>query len=456
MKKYAILAAASLVSATAAFAQTQNGNITGVITDASGAAVPGATVTVTNLSTGAVRTVVTDGAGVYDVEQLPPQSYKLSISAPGFAPSETRAFAVAVGSSNKVNAQLSVQESSEKIDVSANNLGGINLENAEQSQVIDSVQVTELPTETRNPYDFVTLSGNASADSSATPRGVGVNLAGSRSASTEILLDGVENTYLFSVNVATPVPVDAVQEYRVLTSNYGPEYGRASGGVVNVVTKSGTNAFHGAAWEFYRPSTFASQATYLKAQGAAQHRFVRNEFGGVIGGPIVKDKLFFFGGNEWTRVRSSNLLYYYVPTQQFISMSNANTQGFFKQYGTLTGTAVGAPLTLGQIGGGTGAISSAFATDRTALERLNVGFTDSTPIFQQVAVTAAQDAGGGLPQNTYNSIGRLDFNLSNSTQMYARYVLFNEATPVGSNNVSPYAGYNTSFTQTAQDLSTLR
>ncbi|ADW70745.1 TonB-dependent receptor domain-containing protein [Granulicella tundricola] len=453
MKKVLGLLAVSLVCTAMGLGQSQNGNVAGTVTDPSGAVVAGATVTVINVATGATRTTVTTGAGAYNIEGLPPQDYKVTVTAPGFGTTSTNTFNISVGSSNTVNAKLSVDATNVQVEVAANSLAGINLENAENSQVVNTQQLLELPTEGRTPYAFVVLSGNAAADPSATSRGVGVNLGGARSASTEILLDGIENTSLFSVGVATFVPVDSVQEYRIVTSNYGPEYGRASGGVVNVITKAGTNAFHGTAYEFFRPSTFASNSYYNNANAIPQHRFDRNNFGFAVGGPIVHDKLFFFNNTEWTRVRSSNVTQFYIPTSQFIAASASSTQAFFQQFGTVSGTPTGKILTLGQIGGAAGSVSSAFATDRAALELAKPGtFNDSTPILQQVNVTVPADAGGGVPQNTYNIVGRLDFNLSDRTQMYGRYVLYNSVTPSGTGNVSPYAGYSTGTTTKSQNL----
>ncbi len=434
-------------------AQSQNGSVTGVITDSSGAVIANATVTVISAATGAQREATTTGSGDYNIQGLPPQDYKITVTAPGFATTTTEVFNVSVGSANTVNAKLSVQASDVSVDVAANSLAGINLENAENSQVVNTTQILELPSQSRNPYDFVALSGSVSADPSATSRGVGVNIGGARSASTEILLDGIENTYLFSVNVATTVPVDSVQEYRVITSNYGPEYGRASGGVVNVITKSGTNAYHGTAYEFYRPSTFVSNSYYNNANQIPQHRFDRNNFGFSVGGPLKRDKLFFFNNTEWLRVRSSNVTQFYIPTAQFIAASNANTKAFFNQFGAVSGVPTGKLLTLGQIGGAPGYVSQAFANDRATLEAAQpTVFNDAFPVLQQVNVTVPADAGGGIPQNTYNIDGRVDFNLSQRTQMYGRYVLYNSVTPVGTGNVSPYAGYSTNTSFKAQNL----
>ena len=151
------------------------------------------------------------------MEGLQPQDYKVSVTATGFGKSETT-INVSVGSSNTVNVKLAVGDTTTVIDVAANSVAGINLENGELSQVISTNQLLELPTETRNPYALTALSGSVSSDPSAASRGVGFNINGSRSASTEILLDGTENTYLFSVSVATVVPLDAVQEFRIITA----------------------------------------------------------------------------------------------------------------------------------------------------------------------------------------------------------------------------------------------
>lgn len=434
-----------------AFGQSQNGSISGVVTDATGAVVANASVTVTNIATGGVRSTVTTGSGDYSIQGLPPQDYKVVVTSAGFGTS-TANLNVSVGSANTVNVKLAASGGDVSVDVAANSLAGVNLENAENSQVVSTQQILELPTETRNPYALVSLSGSVSADPSAANRGVGVNISGARSASTEILLNGIENTQLFSVGVATTVPLDAVQEFRVITSNYGPEYGRASGGVVNVVTKSGTNGIHGSAYEFYRPSTFASGSYFNNANGIPQHRFVRNNFGYSVGGPIIKDKLFAFSSTEWLRVRSSNVIQYLIPTSQFIAASNANTVNFFKAFGTVSATPTGKILTLGQIGGAPGSVSSAFAADRTALETTAPGtFNDNFPVLQQVNVTVPIDAGGGAPQNTYNTIGRVDFNMTEKTQMYGQYVRYSFATPLGGGNNSPYAGYSTAQTTLAQN-----
>ncbi|MDP9050228.1 MAG: TonB-dependent receptor [Acidobacteriota bacterium] len=456
------LAVTAVMCSAPAWGQSQNGSISGTVTDSTGAVIAGAKVVATNLATGSARSTETSSSGDYTIQQLPPQNYKVTVSAAGFGVSSAT-LTVSVGSANTVNLKVSVSNAEVTVEVAANSLAGINLENSENSQVVDTTSITEFPAETRSPYAFVAVSGSISADPSAASRGVGFNIGGARSASTEILLNGLENTYLFSVSPAAQVPIDSVQEYRILTSNYGPEYGRASGGVVNLVTKSGTNSIHGTAYEFYRPSTFAANSYNNNSNGIPQHRFVRNVFGYSIGLPIIHDKLFAFSNTEWLRVRSSNVTQFYIPTPSFIGMTNANTKAFFTAFGAISGTPTGKILTLGQIGAcpvGTAnctppsnAVSSAFYTDKNAMEALpgNI-FTDSTPILEQVNVTTPADAGAGTPVNQYNTLDRVDFNPTDKTQMYAQYVLQNAVNPLGAGNVSPYAGYSTAPSYKAQDL----
>ena len=139
----------------------------------------------------------------------------------------------------------------------------------------------------------------------STTRGVGFNINGQRSTGTEILLDGVENISVFGDGIGTAIPLDAVQEYRVSTSNFEAQFGRASGGVVNVSTKSGTNSFHGNAWEYNRLAAYTANTVTNAQEGIPKGGYTRNQFGFMAGGPIKKDKFFLFGGAEWIRVRSA-------------------------------------------------------------------------------------------------------------------------------------------------------
>jgi Carboxypeptidase regulatory-like domain/TonB dependent receptor len=427
-----ILCLAALVSRADA---QETGQIAGTVTDPSGAVVSGATLTAKNLGTNAARTAVANSAGSYVFTNLEPAVYEVSTKAANF--SETRIkVEVTVGGHATANLQFSISGETTSVEVSAAGGAQVNTQTQELSQVVDQQQLSQLPSLTRNPYDFVALSGNVSAgDNTSTGAtqntsqyGVGYSMNGQRSSGTEILLDGVENVAVFGDGVGITVPLDSVQEYRIATSNFEPQYGRASGGVVNVVTKSGTNAFHGSAWEFNRLSAYTANTVTNAQQGLPKGKYTRNQFGAAIGGPIVKDKLFFFGAVEFVRVRSAANLTAAVPTPQFLALTAPNVQSYFSTYAGNNNFNFLSTTTNAQLGsGGVPAIA---------------GIPANTPVFGTVAYSAPQNAGGSVPQNTYNVVGRVDYNLSERTQAFFRYVNYNENDLSGANFASVYSQYN--------------
>lgn len=417
-------------------AQVESGQITGTVTDQSGAVIPNATVTVTRVSTGATRTVATLGNGSYVVVGLEPGIYQVSVKAGNFKPFSARV-EVTVGGNVRADAQLSVDRTITEVQVLAEGGAAINTQTQELSQVIGTTQMAELPSLTRNPYDFVELSGNVSAGDStsnssssvsnqgqnSTGRGVGYAVNGQRESGTEILLDGVENTNIFSLNVAQEVPMDAVQEYSVITNNFAAEYGRASGGVVNVTTKAGSNDFHGSAWEFNRLSAYTANTYEDAVNGTPKGDYTRNQFGYLIGGPIVRNKLFFMTSTEWTRVRSQTTESELIPTPEFLSYTAADTQAYFTDFGstpypivsTLAQSDLGISLT---------------------------GVPADTPILGQVNFKTNADAGGDFPQNSYTLIARSDYDLGQNTQMFFRYARENIDQFSGAEFYSPYPQYD--------------
>ena len=352
-----------------------------------------------------------------------------------------------VASKVTVDTRLTVGSESTTVEVSAS-LGGsqTNTQTQELSQIINSTQVSQMPSLTRNAYDFVALAGNVSAGDSTNSgdsrnpsggnnqngfnRGVGFNINGQRSSGTEILLDGVENVSIYTSTVGVYIPQDATQEFRVQTSNYEPQYGRASGGIVNVTTKSGTNGFHGNVWEFNRLSAYTANTVLNAQQGLPKGNYTRNQFGFGVGGPILKDKLFFFGSTEWIRVRSRAISTAAVPTPQFLALSAANTQDFFNAY--------------------SGGKTFNFNRTYTAGELGIAGVPASTPAFGIVGYPAAVNSGGSVPQNTYNIVGRVDYNLSDRTRMFFRYANYHEIDESGAVFASPYNQYNVGAANKAQ------
>jgi hypothetical protein len=413
------------------------GQILGTVTDPTGAVVPNATIAVKNLGTNAVRNVTSSSAGAYVVPGLLPAEYEVTVTGAGFHPSSTRV-EVTVAAKVTVDVKLSVTQEETSIEVTAAGGAQANTQTQELSQIVNATEVAQMPSLTRNPYDFVALAGNVSAGDStnsgdsrnasngnsqnATTRGVGFNINGQRSSGTEILLDGVENISVFADDVGVYIPQDATQEFRVQTSNYEPQYGRASGGIVNVATKSGTNQFHGVVWEFNRLSAYTANTVLNAQQGLPKGKYTRNQFGFAVGGPILKDKLFFFGSTEWIRVRSSAISTAAVPTPQFLALTAPNTQAFFSQYG----------------GGKTFNFTNTYTAGQLGI----AGVPATTPAFGIVPYAAAINTGGSLPQNTYNVVGRFDYNMSDRTQIFFRYANYNEADESGSAFASPYNQYN--------------
>jgi outer membrane receptor protein involved in Fe transport len=413
-------------------AQTETGQITGTVTDPSGAAVANAKVTVRSVGTGTTRTVSSSTDGGYNVTNLLPGEYTISVETPGFTKSERR-MTVAVGTRVGQDFRLDVASASATVEVSES-VTQVNTETQTLSTVVTQEQIRELPNLTRNPYQFVALAGNIS-DAGMGTRGAGFAINGQRESSTNILLDGASNNDEFAGNIGQQVPLDAVQEFSVLTSNFTAEYGRASGGVVNVVTKAGSNEFHGTAYEFNRVSGLSSNSFQNNANGVDKSVFTRNQFGYSVGGPIIRNKLFFFSSTEWTRVRSAATGFAWTPTADLIAQTPSNTRDFFQAYGQLRPSA----SIIGNIS--RNGLTSLLGSDPCA----GLGCASlpgSLPLFNHVAYSVPTDSGGGAPQNTYTTVNRVDYNLSDQTQLYGRYALFNSTNPPGVVSSSPYDNFD--------------
>jgi outer membrane receptor protein involved in Fe transport len=392
-------------------AQVEDGQIAGTVRDQSGAVIPGASVTATNVATGAQRKTQSSETGAYLLTGLAPSIYQIAVSAASLK-TFTATAEVTVGGHVTVDANLSVRSDITEVRVQGEGGIAVNTQTQELSQVVDTRQLSELPSLTRNPYDFVVLSGNVSNGDNTTAnmasgqnlstRGVGFAINGQRESGTEVLLDGVENITVFNDWVGQQIPIDSVQEYSVVTNNFAAQYGRASGGVVNLTTKSGTNAIHGGGWEFNRLSAYTANTYNNVANGQPKGLYTRNQFGFMLGGPIKKDKLFFFTSTEWTRVRSSAAESALIPTPQFLSLTAPSVQAYYAAFGS---TPYAITNTL----------------DQSALGVSLTGVPAATPILGQVNFNADADAGGDFPQNTYSLIGRVDYDLSQNTEMFFRY-----------------------------------
>lgn len=461
------LLAALLFTYRPAWSQAEAGSINGTVTDSTGAVIPGANVTAKNVATGASRTVQTGGAGGYLIPGLGPGIYEVTVTSQNFA-SFTSRVEVTVGGKVTLDAQLSVSGKTTTVEVVGAGGAVVNTQTQELSQIVNTVQMEALPSLTRNAYDFVALSGNISsgdatsnvgapsnsgADSgeSINGRGVGYSLNGQRESGTEILLDGVENIAIFTQSVGEQVPIDSVQEYSVITNNYSPEYGRASGGVVNVASKSGTNEIHGSAWEFNRLSAYTANTYENYVNDIPKGKYTRNQFGYAAGGPIIKNKLFIFESTEWTRVRSAASETEEVFDPTFTALLPENAASYFSAFAT-GALPSSATVTAGQLAAAKSPLIVCPIGGTACNLKTGTAVKSTQPIFDVIHFTAPFDAGGDVPQNTYRLLGRVDYNLSDKTQMFFRAGRESLNEFPGSVSFSPYPQYDVGAVETNQSF----
>jgi outer membrane receptor protein involved in Fe transport len=444
------LLALLMIFSLSAFAQFEKATISGTVTDTTGAAVVGAEVKATSVNTGTVRTATTNDSGLFTLTNMAPDTYEVTASHAGFAEFK-QSLTVSPGGHSTIDAKLEVRATGETVEVVAGGSTQVETQTSSISQTVSTYQVSQLPSLTRDPYDFVQTMGNVNQDSASGSggsdqivRGAGVSINGQRSASTDALLDGAENVDLYTTKVGQSVPLDSVAEFSVTSNNFSAEYGRASGGVINVVTKSGTNQLHGGAYEFNRVSKLTSNDYDDNARGIAKAKYTRNQFGFSIGGPAIKNKLFFFSNLEWTRVRSAANQLLVIPDPAFIAASVPATQAYFAGFSARPGLKVTqvfpastAPATVN---------SSAMYTSYTTANGGN------NPLFDLVNYQSPGDSGGGGPQNTLNMVHKVDFTMNDKTSMYVRYANFNLKEIAGFVNNSPYKGFDTGQTELNQNL----
>ena len=319
----------SILCTAAASAQTYRGSIHGVVTDPSGAVVVGATVTAKNISNGASRTITTADDGGYVIPELEAGEYTIEAKSTGFKIVTYRAF-VEVGLDTTVNVRLAIG-GSDTIEVTAA-APLVDTERDVLGEVVDNRMVEELPLNGRDFGKLVALVPGVTVEGSGvagTEKGFGqFNINGNRDRSNNYTLDGTDNndpwfnnSALNQVGIsgapATLLPIDAIQEFNV-QSQFAAEYGRNSGSVVNILTKSGTNQFHGTAYEYNRDSFFDAR-NFFNVTPDDQTLFINNQFGGSIGGPVIKDKTFFFAAYEGQRERVGSDFVFQVPTQAEIA-----------------------------------------------------------------------------------------------------------------------------------------
>ncbi len=341
------LAACFLTAAAPAFAQNAAlGSIAGIVRDNAGAVVPSATVVVTNSGTGSSRTLTTDSDGHYTATFLQPGTYEVILSATGFGKIDQKNVSVTVGSTNTVDATLPNASVSTDVIVTTDNIL-IDTDKTQSSQTIDQQLVTNLPVNGRRWDDFVLLTPNVAPDGNS---GL-ISYRGISGIYNTNLVDGANNQQAFfseargrSVGAPYVYPLDAIQEFESSVSAYSAELGQSAGGVVNAITKSGTNQFHGDLFEYYRTPGFNALDPLNKFQGRlpggnplllVQPVKVQHQFGASVGGPILRDKLFFHATYDgYRRVNPITYLSTYNTSTTSISQLAGLCDGRTSQFVT--------------------------------------------------------------------------------------------------------------------------
>jgi hypothetical protein len=336
-------------------AQSVQGVVTGTVTDTSGAVVPKASITLTNLGTQVAQELQAGVDGAYRFPLVPPGTYKLTVEASGFTTKEVKGIVVDASTTVPVNVTLSVATAQAVVEVAEQEVL-VQTATADLATTINERMIESIPLLTRNVYDLAFAAASVTQGMNMNP-----SAGGARESGTGYLLNGAENNDNFSeggINV-TP-PLESVHEFTLLTNNMNAQYGRAAGAVVSAAQKSGTNTFHGVVYEFNRNRSFNASDFFANRAASPKPKYIRNQYGGEIDGPIVKDKTFFSFAFDRLDLRTGGDLVSQVPTSSELAAMTANdgplAQQILQQYPPLTSDvpcpaeAVNAPHAIGHIG----------------------------------------------------------------------------------------------------------
>lgn len=309
----AIYTLALLLQTGSLAAQVAPSQILGAVTDSSGAFVAGAQVTLTSADRGFSNRTQTATDGYFAFSNLLPGSYRLEVTQTGFRPFTQSGIAAIAAKSVRADVTLVVGNASEAVTVSAD-ASLLDANSQEVGQTIDNRRVVGLPLNGRSYLELATLAPNAVPLATGTRQGTGFVLGGSRFNSNNLMVDGIDNNTVFFNRDAVRPSVESIQEFRVITNSPSAEYGRNMGGVLTVITRSGGNQFHGSLFEFHRNN-------HLNARNAFSSQpspfFVRNQYGASLGGPVLKNRAFFFGNFEKLKQRESGVANLSVPPEEF-------------------------------------------------------------------------------------------------------------------------------------------
>ena len=316
----AVLVSSLLLLSAAAHAQSYSGSIRGTVIDPSGSAIVGASVTLRNIGSNATSQTTTTDIGAFSFPNVNVGTYEVTVKAPNFKEFVARSVDVHVSTATEINAKLELGSTSEIVTVEATDVQ-VQTTSAEVGAVIEGTQVRELPLNGRNFMALTQLQPGVSANNNFNAKDKGLqggsdfSVNGNPSTNNLFLIDGVNNNDVGSNRTILIYPsVDAVAEFKMLTNSYGPEYGQASGAIISITTRTGTNAFHGGVFYEGRNDALNAAGFIANSQNQPKASLRRNDWGYFVGGPVIKDKLFFWFNEEWNRDIRGQLISNCVPT----------------------------------------------------------------------------------------------------------------------------------------------
>jgi hypothetical protein len=319
VRVFAAMLAAVLFIPQHTFAQFESAAVLGTVRDASGSTVAGAKITLTSTQTGVVQSTVTDSEGNYVFPSARIGTYTVSGQAAGFKTAEANQFTLTVNARQRVDLTLEVGQVTERVTVEGA-ATPLETDTSSRGTVVSTQQIVNLPLNGRSYADLALLAPGVRKSAISTSRDASFNVNGMRSSLNNFIVDGVDNNSYgtsnqgFSNQVVQLSP-DAVQEFRIETTNYSAEFGRAGGGIINATIRSGTNQFHGSAWNFLR-NTSLNATGFFKPVNNEKPVFIQNQFGATLGGPIKRDKLFFFVDYEGFRRISKQITFADLPSME--------------------------------------------------------------------------------------------------------------------------------------------
>lgn len=443
---FMLLALLMLATPLLSFGQLDEGAITGTVTDSKGAAVPHATVHLTNVDTNFVLDSQTDGSGVYIFQPIRIGNYSVTVGAPGFSSMTKSGLVLHVNGRLEANIQLQVGKVTETLQVNAGSTPLLQTDDASTGQVMTQKEINDIPLNQRNYVFLAQLSTGVNPSNGSRGEGNGdFNANGQRATENNFILDGVDNNsnsidFLNAASYNVKPPPDALQEFNIQTSDSSAQFGHSAGAVVNASIKQGTNEFHGDVWEYMRNNDFGEAPPTEWASGLAHpsvEPYHQNQFGGTIGGPIVRNKLFFFFDYEGNRIIEDFPILQAVPTLlmesqpgNFSELLNPTLTGatypwqIFEPYSgggpqtTVNGMATGTDY-LGSACGNPKNVMCASEIDPVAVKLFMAAYPkpNTGPVGQTYNNYAWNE---GVSDTTNQFDGRVDYNLSPRDQVFGR------------------------------------